>query len=929
MGVYHDVDRRTGRTSSAHLMKHNEMMMRAVVVLWALLGAAAAAVNITRRSLIPVHLDVGSVKGPGGLAGMGVTLCALDWEAYRRDPTVTPMFRDLTMASGCSGMSAHVERVTFGDLEAEWRERGCDSTTASAPDASGCRPSGIVFHESRCGSTLSANMLAVASPTLVYSEPGLDGNILSLVEAGQITPEEYVHVVRVIFAAMARPIWAAATGAPIERSGPAGAWAPKYLFIKHRSSVAPLIGSFRASFPSTPWLFMFRDGVEVMMSLLRNAPLIPASGEPGAPLVVDNTANVLRMSPCLRARGSSRITPFVLTTIGASSPKDSASTPAEKFCAVAVAELVSFALVQAGDARGAALAPLWEKYVDASNAVVAAAGALAAADDRSWLDGRSVGEVIRASPALSQLLELDAAHGALLDKATHRGIVNGIGQAVFVDYHAGAAAANSSSSGGSGGGEEGGDDGALYDTLLALFQGHLAPAPGWLSASDLTSMKAWSARYSKARGATMDAATGEIISTNARGGGKMMGFPGASGVKALGGRLHKPSLDEQGNFVADSGTKQGKAWQALKEATATYVTPLEAFARRFNVDDGTASGGGASSSVSGGAPAAVTAATTGAATAHTSGARVTAAADGSSASGTSGSGTADPSFDVRLLPLHAGYPATYPLRDILNDWNPDIVTVPTHYGKYSSLRVFDARIPGDMEEALLYRRAEVPFILQNALGISGAVSKWWRDEYLIDVAGGASYDTEANDNAHFMYYNRGAGKGKRGRPGEGAAPPQQPRDWKPPTSQVQMSMPSWLTAAHTTEAEILAEEAAVLPAGWAPPAGSTPIGVGLNNMTDDGVPVPPRAVRTAPPHMLTAAPPDALAVGGGTRGYSTIYGRTLAQRLQQRGGGAGGVATSTSVPRAPRLSRAKRMMYYLRASALLQGQLGRNTWITQ
>jgi hypothetical protein len=50
--------------------------------------------------------------------------------------------------------------------------------------------------------------------------------------------------------------------------------------------------------------------------------------------------------------------------------------------------------------------------------------------------------------------------------------------------------------------------------------------------------------------------------------------------------------------------------------------------------------------------------------------------------------------DVRLLPIGGGYPATYPLADILSDWNPDVLTIPRTYGKYQSLRIFDYQVKG-------------------------------------------------------------------------------------------------------------------------------------------------------------------------------------------------------------------------------------------
>ena len=545
------------------------LVLTALLLTNATAAAATSTLNFSRRSLIPVRIRFEESKRAHGgklkLHEMTVSLCAFNWDDYRRDPTLTPMFRDLTVHSACGEKSGNVVGVTFGDLEAEYLGRGCAAATTAAPDASGCRPTGLIFHESRCGSTMATNMLAVASKSLVYSEPGFYDGLLRLLQSGAITREEYTHALRVLYAALARPIWAASNVFPIEGAGPDSIWRPRYMFVKLGYTAAPQIGMYQSAFPATPWVFMYRNGVEVIMSLLRNAPLVPAGGG-GSPgdVIVDNAAvAALSTSPCLRERGTRRVSLFALKALGVAYGAATAKTPAETFCAVSVAELVSSALSHAREARAQALAPLWvlaDLKTASSNAVASSASFTSAFDEsRKWADGATVATVIRASAKLNQLLEVDAAHGALLDKATHRGIVNGIGQAVFVDYHGGAAR-NSSS--------EHNSERALSATLLALFQGHLAPTPGWLSSEDAATMLAWSTRYSKARGATMDGATGEVVGGRSR------------------TRGAKPSLDSQGNYVADSDTKLRKAWPALREATAKYVSPLEVDLRWFNVREG-------------------------------------------------------------------------------------------------------------------------------------------------------------------------------------------------------------------------------------------------------------------------------------------------------------------------------------------------------
>jgi len=85
-----------------------------------------------------------------------VTLCKLKFDGYWRQPSKTPMFRDLQTASKCGkGKSGRL-----GELYDDLKKKGVTPL----------EPAGFVFHESRVGSTLVANMLASVPTNLVYSE---------------------------------------------------------------------------------------------------------------------------------------------------------------------------------------------------------------------------------------------------------------------------------------------------------------------------------------------------------------------------------------------------------------------------------------------------------------------------------------------------------------------------------------------------------------------------------------------------------------------------------------------------------------------------------------------------------------------------------------------------------------------------------------
>jgi hypothetical protein len=137
--------------------------------------------------------------------------------------------------------------------------------------------------------------------------------------------------------------------------------------------------------------------------------------------------------------------------------------------------------------------------------------------------------------------------------------------------------------------------------------------------------------------------------------------------------------------------------------------------------------------------------------------------------------TASRSVAVSIDP---SYPKMFPLKDILSHWNPDDIRIPASYGQYSSLKSFD--YGSELEEALAYRNAELPFVIRNVPNLDETGHKW-SDAYLTEVTKGFATRTEMSKTNHFMYYH-----GKS-------------RDKEPPTVPVKMSFPEWREAAAKVE----------------------------------------------------------------------------------------------------------------------------------
>jgi hypothetical protein len=129
-----------------------------------------------------------------------------------------------------------------------------DDLTRWGQDLPSVQPAGFIFHMSRCGSTLAAQMLAQPAANIVVSEAApIDG-------AAQL--------------AHADPAFAGPPGLALLRDmigvfGQVREPAARRLFVKMDCWHALMLPLFRRAFPDTPWVFLYREPVEVMVSQMR------------------------------------------------------------------------------------------------------------------------------------------------------------------------------------------------------------------------------------------------------------------------------------------------------------------------------------------------------------------------------------------------------------------------------------------------------------------------------------------------------------------------------------------------------------------------------------------------------------------------------------------------------------------------------------
>ncbi|MDR3509208.1 MAG: aspartyl beta-hydroxylase [Caulobacteraceae bacterium] len=124
-------------------------------------------------------------------------------------------------------------------------------------------PSGLIFHMSRCGSTLAARMLASDPAAVVLSEPPpLD----AMVRLTEIWPD-------IAPARQARFIAAMASALGRRRAGDERSYV-----IKPDSWHILALPLFRLAFPDTPWVFLYRDPAQVLVSHIRQRGLQTVPG---------------------------------------------------------------------------------------------------------------------------------------------------------------------------------------------------------------------------------------------------------------------------------------------------------------------------------------------------------------------------------------------------------------------------------------------------------------------------------------------------------------------------------------------------------------------------------------------------------------------------------------------------------------------------
>ena len=168
-------------------------------------------------------------------------------------------------------------------------------------------PTGFIFHSSRCGSTLVANACRAISYSIVLSEANAIDKLVARfsTDAGNPVKESLYSVfLRGVVHALAQ-----------RRTG-----TEQHLFIKFACCSFAQLERLQRIWPNVPWLFLYRDPVETIVSNLKDVP----------PWLVDSDRRVL-------------------ASITGSSPAEIVEMRLEELCARTIGSLYSTAYNLAND----------------------------------------------------------------------------------------------------------------------------------------------------------------------------------------------------------------------------------------------------------------------------------------------------------------------------------------------------------------------------------------------------------------------------------------------------------------------------------------------------------------------------------------------------------------------------------------------------
>ena len=176
------------------------------------------------------------------------------------DGSLAEPFFQQTVERAKTENSQRGERFTEFDVLLQL-EKALDSVT----------PTGFIFHSSRCGSTLVANACRAITNSIVLSE----ANAIDKLVARFITDAPEGTVKESLYSVFLRGV--------VHALGQRRMGSEQHLFVKFACCSFAQIARITRIWPNVPWVFLYRDPVETIVSNMSNVP----------PWLLDNDRRVL------------------------------------------------------------------------------------------------------------------------------------------------------------------------------------------------------------------------------------------------------------------------------------------------------------------------------------------------------------------------------------------------------------------------------------------------------------------------------------------------------------------------------------------------------------------------------------------------------------------------------------------------------------
>ncbi len=219
------------------------------------------------------------------------------WWMDMSDVTLTEPFFQQTVERAKAENNQRGERFTEFDVLLQL-EKLLESTP----------PTGFIFHSSRCGSTLVSNACRAITNSIVISE----ANAIDKLVARFITDAPEGSVKESIYSVFLRGV--------VHALGQRRSGSEQHLFVKFACCSVAQIERIKRIWPRVPWVFLYRDPVETIVSNLTSIP----------PWLVDEDRRVL-------------------ASITGTSPTEVAEMRLEELCARTIGSLFSIAHRATGD----------------------------------------------------------------------------------------------------------------------------------------------------------------------------------------------------------------------------------------------------------------------------------------------------------------------------------------------------------------------------------------------------------------------------------------------------------------------------------------------------------------------------------------------------------------------------------------------------